>query len=325
MVVLTPQLIRDKKVLLRMDLDVPLIWTSGENYMVLDDFRLEAAMPTLEMCLTNAKAVIVMGHIGRPEGKIVSSLSIKPVADWLEKKFTQQHFKAKLDILENLRFDPREVSCDGGFAKELALQGEVFINESFAAYRPASSTTVLPTLLPHAAGLRFAKEVEALTRVRENPVRPLVVIMGGAKAEDKLPVIEGMAKIADTVLVGGKLPLEINARILPRNVLVGKLNNAGTDIAQETTESWKRLIQQAKMILWNGPLGHVEEPGNDESRKIAEMVIQSRAQSIIGGGDTIAFLRKIGLLEKFNFVSTGGGAMLKFLSGGTLPTIEALA
>ncbi|MBI2595989.1 phosphoglycerate kinase [Candidatus Daviesbacteria bacterium] len=320
----TPSLIQDKRVLLRLDMDVVLQETGGE-WEVGEQFRLEAGAPTLEMCLTHAKSVVVMGHLGRPKGQKIARLSVKPVAEWLKKKFTQK-FQAKLDILENLRFDPREEPCDEGFAKELADMGDFFVNESFAAYRPAASTTVLPKLLPHAAGLRFAKEVGMLTKVRENPSKPLVVIMGGAKVEDKLPVIEAMAKIADAVLVGGKLPLELNTtpRVLPPNVLVGKLNEAGMDIAQETVDSWKSLIGQAKMIVWNGPVGFVEQPENDKSRKIAELVIQSRAESIIGGGDTVAYLAKLKFLDQFKFVSTGGGAMLEFLAKGTLPTIQAL-
>jgi phosphoglycerate kinase len=168
--------------------------------------------------------------------------------------------------------------------------------------------------------------VETLTRVRENPGKPLVVIIGGAKVEDKLQVVISMAKIADTVLVGGKIAKELIMGDLEskNKIVVAKLNEDSLDIAQETVNEWVPIISSAKMIVWNGPLGKIEEEGNDQSRKIAQMIIESGAESIIGGGDTITYLDKLGYLERFSFVSTGGGAMLKFLETGTLPTIEAL-
>lgn len=352
MQVVTPQFVSKKKVLLRLDLDVPLVRKS-DRWVVADDFRLRAGLETLKLCLNHASSVVILGHLGRPSGKEVPELSVTPIINWLESQPTQKNLpQGKIHVLENLRFKAGEESQDEQFAKELAALGDVFVNESFAAYHKASSTTVLPTLLPHAAGLRFAKEVEVLTRVRENPKKPLVVIIGGVKVEDKLPAIEVMSKIADAVLVGGKLVSELagpagsQPQNLPTaltsagphsgaprspspafsypNILVGKLNKQGTDIAPETTQSWEKVIMNAKMILWNGPMGRVEEDQNDQTRLIAQMVIKSRAESIVGGGDTIAALTKWGLRDKFSFISTGGGAMLKFLADGTLPTIEAL-
>lgn len=377
MEVVTPELISGKRVLLRLDVDVALVRKSdvgdqmSDNrnpnseirYQVLEDFRLEAGLPTLELCLKHASHVVVMGHLGRPKGEDLS-LSVKPVEEWIRKKLDPV-LQKNLEILENLRFDPREESGNLEFAKELAAKGDIFVNESFAAYRSAASTTVLPTLLPHAAGLRFAKEVEVLTRIRENPEHPFVVIMGGAKVADKLPVIKEMAKIADAVLVGGLLPKEISKlqktqndsdiseglrktqktsesdnliirssgipssseffRNLSANVLVGKLNEVGNDIAQETVNAWEGLIKQAKMIFWNGPLGHVEKPGNDQSRKVYEMIKMSGARLVVGGGDIVAYLKTLGVLNEIWYVSTGGGADLNFLATGTLPTIEALS
>lgn len=323
MQIISPEFIKNKKVLLRLDIDVLLKETERGGWKVVEDFRLEAGLPTLELCLKHASRVIVMGHLGRPKGRD-ESLSVSPVADWLKEKLGDTG--GKLDILENLRFDPREELEDEEFAKELSEMGDVFVNEAFASYRPSASTTILPKLLPHYAGLRFASEIETLKRIKENPQKPFVAIMGGAKVEEKMPVIEAMSKIADAVLVGGLLPKEIQQKNIQvkQNVLVGRLNDDGKDIAQETTESWQKIINEAKMIVWNGPLGFVEDPKNDESRKIAELVIASGAESIIGGGDTVVFLSKLGLLDKFSFVSTGGGAMLEFLAKGSLPTIEAL-
>ena len=312
MKVVSSDFIKNKKVLLRYDIDVVL--------QPLEEFKLKAGLATLKLCLQNAQKVILMGHLGRPEGKVVEELRVAPVAEW----FKAQGFQ--LEILENLRFDPREEAGDLNYAKELAGMGDVYVNEAFSAYRPAASTTLLPTLLPHAAGLHFAQEVRVLGEVRDNPKKPFVAIMGGAKVKDKLPVIEVLAKKADAVLVGGKLVHEIREQniTLPSNVLVGKLSEDGFDIAAETIESWRNLIRQSRMIVWNGSLGKFEDPQNDATKKVAQMVVDSGAESIVGGGDTISALNQAGLLDKFSFVSVGGGAMLKFLAEGTLPTIEAL-
>lgn len=318
MQVVTADLIKGKKVLLRYDIDVTL--------HPLEDFKLKAGLATLKLCLQNAAKVTMMGHVGRPNGKVVEELRVEPIRRW----FAGLHLKgAKLRILENLRFDPREEAGDLEYAKELAQMGDFYVNEAFSSYHPSVSTTILPTLLPHAVGLHFAEEVKKLTEVRSNPKKPFIAIMGGKKVKDKSPVIRVLAQQADAVLVGGLLAAEIREQNieLPANVLVGKLNETGFDIAAKTTDSWKNLIAQARMIVWNGPLGKFEDPKNDQSAKIAQMVIKSGAEIVVGGGDTIALLNQLGLLDKLDqsgFVSVGGGAMLKFLSSGTLPTIEAL-
>ena len=315
------QFVSAKVVLLRYDIDVPLL-----NSMVLDGFRLTAGLETLGLCLQNGKRVILMGNIGRPGGQEDNSLSIAAIHDWL---MGQPEIKAhlqsgKLKLLENLRFEKGEEDCSLEYAHQLASLGEVFVNESFAAYRPSSSVTILPTLMPAVAGLRFSKEVEILTGVRENPRRPLVAILGGAKVEEKLPVIEAMSKIADIVLVGGKLVANIKGQMLRDNVFLAELNEWGTDITDQTVENWQIIINKAGQIIWNGPLGKVEDERNQNSKKIAEMIINSPALSLVGGGDTLGALKKWGLRDKFHFISTGGGAMLEFLTTGTLPTVEAL-
>lgn len=335
MKIVTAQLISGKKVLLRLDLDVVLGKDTGGRLQVTDDFRLKAGLPTLKLCLENAQQVIVMGHIGRPEGKEVPDLSVAPIYQWLIDQNLRSHLESgKLKLLENLRFEEEEDRADENYAKQLAELGDFFVNEAFAAHHRAASTTVLPTLLPHAAGLQFAKEVEVLTKVRENPQKPLVAIIGGVKLEDKLPAVEALSKIADAVLVGGKISKEIKDH-QAHNVMAGKLNNEGIDLAPETVESWKNIIKGAKMIVWNGPMGRINNEEltmkNLGSAKgtcdVAQMILQSDAEVIVGGGDTVGFLEKVGLLEQFEnkgFISTGGGAMLEFLVRGTLPTIEAL-
>jgi len=339
MQVITKDFIKSKRVLLRADIDVPL-----EKGNVIEDFRLKALLPTLRMCLENASRVIMIGHIGRPQGTVVEELKVSPIVDWLKSQGYEGVLgSGKLKVLENLRFDPREENMDEVFAQELASKGDAFVNEAFAAYRPAVSTTILPIRLPHAAGLRFAEEVRILREVREKPKKPFVAIMGGAKVEDKLPVIKVLAQKADAVLVGGKIAQVLikhegdpSVATLPQddhaiggsNVMVGKLNEEGTDIALETTGSWEKLIMGAKMIIWNGPMGKFEDPKNDQTASVARMILASNAEIVIGGGDTVAALNQAGLLEEAQqkgFVSVGGGAMLKLLVDGTLPTIKALS
>jgi phosphoglycerate kinase len=284
-------------------------------------------METLAFCMEHAKTVIIMGHIGRPEGREVPELSVQPIIKWIEEGFGNIRLpKHKLHILENLRFEPGEDAADLSFAQDIASYGNVFVNEAFASHRPSASTTVLPTLMPHAAGFRFADEVETLTQVRNHPVRPFIAILGGAKLEDKLPVVEKMSQIADWVLVGGKLAKELrdSGTRTGANVMVAELTENGEDISEKTLQEWKNILPRAKQILWNGPVGKFEDPKNDATEKLARAVTLSGAKTIIGGGDTVSALDHGHLLEKFTFVSTGGGAMLKFLVDGTLPTIEAL-
>ncbi len=328
MQVVTPELIENKRVLLRLDLDVPLRDAQGKP-VIEDDTKILAGMDTLGLCLEFASSVTICGHLGRPEGREDPALSIKPIVDWLEEGYGHiQLPHGKLHILENLRFEPGEDGADPEFAKELATHGDFFVFEAFSSHRPAASTTVVPTLLPHAVGLRFAQEVDELMQVRENAIRPLVVILGGAKVDTKMPVIKAMAAKADVVLVGGKLASEIKEQgitDLGTNVMVGKLTEDGMDISDETVGAWSNLIKTAKEIVWNGPLGKFEDDKNANTQKIAQAIVDSGAKSIIGGGDTISAATKYGLIDRFTFVSVGGGAMLKLLADGTLPTIEALS
>lgn len=354
MQVVTSDVIKGKKVLLRYDIDVAL-----ENGKIIEDFKLKAGLKTLRLCLENASKVIVIGHLGRPfktaedeKAGNPANLSAKSIQEWFEKELGIEVFFAKtleeanqsdskVVLLENIRFFHGEVpgaeyhatceskSCDVDFASQLASLGEIYVNEAFSSHNKASSTTIVPTLLPHFAGIHFASEVEILLNVRNNPKKPFIAIMGGAKVKDKLPVISVLAKNADAVLVGGKLIHEIREQAvkLPSNVLVGKLNADGFDIASETTEAWKSLISKAAMIVWNGPVGMFEDVRYNQTEELIKSVLSSGAEIVIGGGDSVAALSQYGLLEKaqeVGFVSVGGGAMLKLISDGTLPTIEAL-
>ena len=357
---ITQEFVKNKKVLLRYDIDVALeCKVQSAKCKVKEDFKLKAGLSTLKLCLENAAKVIIIGHLGRPfataseeEKGNPPELSAKPIQEWLqnilgkEVDFAQTLDQAarsqnKLVLLENVRFFHGEVpgaeyhssctskTCDIDFAHQLANLGEVYVNEAFSAHNDGASTTMVPTLLPHAAGLHFIKEVETLLKVRNSPKKPFIVIMGGAKVKDKLPVISVLAKNADAVLVGGRIASEITltSTIVERNVMVGKLNEEGTDLALETVESWRGLIIGAKMIVWNGPVGKFEDPKNNGTQKVARMILDSGAEVVIGGGDSVAALSQYGLLqeaEEKTFVSVGGGAMLKLLETGTLPTIEVL-
>lgn len=327
---LSPDLVKDKTVLLRMDLDVPV-----KDGKVLDDFRLVCGLDTLELCLQYAKSVIICGHLGRPDGHDDPTLSVAPIVHWFETVLGYLELPpGKLHILENLRFEKGEDDCDESYAKELANLGDFFVNESFAAYHKSASTYLLPKLLPSAAGLRFAAEVEHLKNIRENPQKPLVVIIGGAKIEDKLPVVESMSKIADHILVGGKLPIEAKEQNISfsENVHIGELNEDQSDINSQTLEQWREILNSANMIVWNGPVGKIDHEASVDNLgsakgtyDLAKIISESGKNSLVGGGDTIAALETFKMLDKFSFVSTGGGAMLKFLAEGTLPTIEALS
>jgi len=170
------------------------------------------------------------------------------------------------------------------------------------------------------------KEVEELTKILNDPKKPFVAIVGGAKIETKLPLVEHLAKIADFVLVGGELPVEIKERKMTfaQNVMVASLTSDAKDISEESIKQFTDVIASAKTVVWNGPQGLFEEGHNRGSREIAESIINSGAYTVVGGGETVEFLAKNNLLSRFSFVSSGGGAMLEFLSGKTLSALKAL-
>ena len=294
----------DKKVLVRCD---------------FDGGRLEENLPTVRYLLDNGvKEIILMGHLGRPEGKVVEDLRLTPVVE----KFCLLLASKNILFLENLRFDRREEENDEGFAKELANLGDFYINEAFAvSHRQHASIVGIPKFLPHCAGLHFALEVENLLKVLENPKRPLVFVIGGAKPETKLPLVAEFAHMADKVLVGGTLTPSLNLK----NVLFAKLNKDGFDISDDSIKEFAMIIKKAGTVVWNGPMGKFEDEKFEEgTKKIGEAIMENKGFKIVGGGDTISALKKFGLLDKIDYVSTGGGAMLEFLAKGTLPGITAL-
>lgn len=333
--------VKGKTVFLRVDLDVPL-----ENGKIIDDSRLNAWFPTLEYLLGQNAKVIIAGHLGRPDGKD-EKLSLKPVAHWISDKlnstpkgekigdFEGATLSENVSILENLRFYKEEEANDPTFAQKLASLAQVYVNDAFASsHRTHASIVGITKFLPSFAGPRLQKEVEELSNVLENPKRPLTIIIGGAKIETKLPLVEKMHHFADYVLVGGEIAE--NDKVLLKvahekiqgqkaSLIVADLTQNLKDITKKSAENFVQISQNSNTIVWNGPMGQVEDNNYQTGTKIlAEEISKLVAYKIVGGGDTLAYLKKINLLSKFDFASTGGGAMLEFLSGDKLPGIEVL-
>lgn len=321
-----------KRVFLRADLDVPLSNSNADVATRLTNIKL-----TIEYLLgRGAKQVVIAGHVGRPKGpdtKLSTRNLLEPIKKILnlDVEFLESFDTAEFGqvmLFENLRFWTGEIENDFEFAKDLTRMADVYVNDAFGnSHRNHASMVALPSILPHAAGLHLQKEVDELTRILENPDRPLVAIVGGAKIETKVPVISNLAKVADTVLVGGELPIEIKKQHLTfgQNVIVGSLTSDTKDIDEGTVAKFKDAMNGAKTIVWNGPVGLFEEGFIDGTLAVATAIVGSGAYSVVGGGDSTQFLGQKGFLSKFSFVSAGGGAMLEFLSGKKLPAIEALS
>jgi len=332
--------LENKRILLRLDLDVPL-----ENGQIVDDSRLVASLDTLNLLFKNFGNVIIAGHLGRPSG-FDQKLSLAPIASWFAEKFQGELTKGRLGefdgwkikenlfILENLRFYKGEEENDPAFSQTLASLADIYINDAFAvSHRAHSSVVGVTKFLPHYAGLRLEKEVSVLSAVLENPKRPLIIVIGGAKIETKLPLVKKMNSFADTLLVGGKIAMELKDVLSNKQdqlgegkskLLIADSDDTGKDITQKSAADFSEAMENGATIVWNGLMGVVEEGFEDGTKIVAQGIINSSAYSVVGGGDTIGYLAKIGIFDKFSFVSMGGGAMLEFLAGDSLPGLEAL-
>ncbi len=327
--------------LVRSDLNVPL-----ENGRVADETRIEASLPTLRYLLEHdAKEVAVCSHLGRPKGPD-SALSLTPVARRLRELLPDE----RIDVLENTRFDPGETKNDPEFARRLADDYELFVEDAFgSAHRAHASTVGVAELLPAYAGLLLERELEELGKLLGEVQRPFVLVSGGAKVDDKLGVLRNLGGKADTVLVGGKMaeelregsplgfPVELptdvvaavafeedaESKVVPYDSLPeGWL---GLDIGPETRERFAAELAQAKTIFWNGPLGVFEWPRFAEGTKaVAEAVAAADAFSVVGGADSIRALNELGLLDRVSWASTGGGAALELLEGKELPGVAVI-
>ena len=378
-----------KKVFLRVDFNVPL----NEKKEITDDTRIRAALPTINYLLKKRCKVILASHLGRPKGKIVESLRIAPVKEPLEKLLNKQVTLASdcigvevenlslqmkeggLLLLENLRFHPEEEKNDREFSKKLAKLADFYVNDAFGtAHRAHSSTVGITEFLPSAAGFLLRKEIDVLSKLLQNPERPFLLILGGAKVSDKVDVIKNLLDKIDIVIFGGALSYTFikaknwevgNSRVEYDKIdlVKGILEEArkrrielhtpldhiianeitsdsnylttergtipsgwmGVDIGPRAIEEYKDCIKRAKTIFWNGPMGVFEiEAFARGTMEIARAVAAADAYTVIGGGDSLAAVKKAGVKEKIDHLSTGGGASLEFLEGRVLPGIAVL-
>jgi len=333
--------VEGKRVLVRSDLNVPL-----EDGRVADDTRIRASLPTLQYLLDHdAKEVAVCSHLGRPKGSD-PAFSMTPVARRLRELLPDE----RIDVLENTRFDPGETTNDPEFARRLADDYELFVEDAFGSVHRAHASTVgVAELLPAYAGLLLERELEELGKLLGEVERPFVLVSGGAKVEDKLGVLRNLGGKADVVLVGGKMaeqlrdenplgfPVELptdvvaaaafeedaETKVVPYHSLPeGCL---GLDIGPETRAAFAAEIAKARTIFWNGPMGVFEWPAFAEGTKaVAEAVAAADAFSVVGGADSIRALNELGLIDKVSWASTGGGAALELLEGKELPGVEVI-
>lgn len=381
-----------KRVLTRVDFNVPFTTVDG-RVSITDDGRIRAAVPTIEWLRSHGASVILVAHLGRPKGVPIPELSLAPVATRLGQLLgtpVPLVELADLDsyslrpgdvfLLENIRFDPRETSKDTeerqSLARELASSADLFVSEGFGVvHREQASVTDVAKLLPNAAGLLVAREASVFAGILENPDRPFVVILGGAKVSDKLGVIGNLIPRIDRLLIGGGmaytflaaqgysigdsivepdqiptvseflsqakergvevvLPVDLvvaNAFALDARTMVVPANEIpdgwqGLDIGPRTRKLFAAAIADAGTIVWNGPVGVFEmAPFVAGTRAVAEAVAECPGFTVIGGGDSAAAVRQLGIPdERFGHISTGGGASLECLEGRTLPGLSVL-
>jgi phosphoglycerate kinase len=328
-------------VLVRADLNVPL-----EDGRVADDTRIRAALPTLELLFEREAAeVAVCSHLGRPKG-FDAALSMRPVEERLRELVGER----PLVVLENTRFDPREIENDPSFARELADDRDLFVNDAFgSAHRAHASTVGVAEILPAYAGLLLERELEELGKLLGEVERPFVLVSGGAKVEDKLGVLRNLGGKADEVLIGGKMAEEVRDEnpfdfdvVLPRDVVAAAAFEAdaeaevvpydelpdgwlGLDIGPEARAEFRERTRRAKTVFWNGPMGVFEWPRFAEGTKaVAEAVAEVNGFTVVGGADSVRALHEVGLADRVSWVSTGGGAALEFLEGKELPGVAVI-
>jgi|YNPMSStandDraft_1061717.scaffolds.fasta_scaffold00752_3 phosphoglycerate kinase len=381
--------LKGKKVLVRVDFNVPL----DEERRITDDTRIVESLPTIRFLLERGARVILVSHLGRPKGKPKDEFRMDPVAKRLEELLGRKVYKAndcigeeveklanalkegEVLLLENVRFYAEEEANDENFARSLARLADIYVNDAFGtAHRAHASTAGVARFLPAYAGFLMEKELEALGERLNNPVRPFLAILGGAKVSSKIGVIKKLLEKVDALLIGGGMSYTFikamgyevgtslleegmieEARsilamakekgvrlVLPEDFVVAPEGKEGVetkvvawneippdmggfDIGPKTVETFAREIAQAKTIFWNGPLGLFEvDLFARGTIEIAKKVAESGAVVVVGGGDTIAAIKKAGVEKKITHISTGGGASLEFVEGRVLPGVEVL-
>ena len=382
--------IRGKRVLIRVDFNVPL----DDNGNITDDTRIRAVLATINYALDEGSKVILASHLGRPKGKRVTEMSLAPVAKRLGRLLEKDVAMApecigpevekivantKSDdvlLLENLRFHPEEEKNDDEFGKNLASLADVYINDAFATAHRAHASNVAVTKYVKVCGAGFLmkKELTYFKKAMENPIRPLIAIVGGKKVSDKIGVLLSLCEKVDKLIVGGGMALTFFKAL---EYEVGKsfvddsaLNTAKTviekarqkhiklylpvdfvvadkfdpsaetkvvtyqeipkdwmalDIGPATTTLFNEAIQNAKTIIWNGPMGVFEMDAFSRGTfQMVTHVANTYALTIVGGGDTDVAIHRAGEYAKMSYLSTGGGAFLELLEGKDLPGIAAL-
>lgn len=379
----------DKTVLVRADFNVPL--KDGE---ILDDYRIHKSVPTIEYLLDQKAKVIIISHLGRPGGEVKKELSLEPVAqrlsELLKKPVTfcsttvgdgaQQAAKnlktGEVLVLENLRFHEEEKANDSEFAQQLAQSADYFVQDGFGVvHRAHASTDAITQFLPSVAGLLLENEVTTINKAIDDPQKPLVTMVGGAKISDKIDLLDRFLKASETMIIGGAMantflaasgyevgaskydPKEMDSSqdvmehcelgktklTLPiYDVAVGTsfdeeserhdidTDDVGKtdmimDFGPRTIEDIKTTLKSAGTIIWNGPLGVIElEKFKKGTEDVARYIADEGLTCVVGGGDSAGFIHKLGLVDKFTHVSTGGGASLELMAGRELPGVEAL-
>lgn len=336
-----------KRVLMRVDYNVGFISEKADGTFT-EEYRIKSSKYSIDYILSKHSAKLaLLSHFGEPEekqddfsfknlyrsfGKILGReiIFIDDCVGEKVKEGLDNLKEGQILMLENTRFHKEEVLNDKKFADYIASNFDVYVNEAFGvSHRNHSSVARIAEFLPSFAGFNFQKEIEELGKVRFNFKRPAVAIIGGAKIKTKMPVIQFFSENYDNVLLGGRAGIEaIKNNFFPNsNVVLPKDEKGdGLDIGSKTVEEFAKYIKSANTIVWNGPLGCFEKPPFDEGTlEVLKAVIKNKkAYKVAGGGETLQLLEQYNLNSKFNFVSTGGGAMLDFLAQGTLPGIKAL-
>ena len=361
-----------KVVFLRLDWNVPL-----KNDEILNDNRIRATLPTIEYLISRGCKIIIGTHLGRPEGEVVESLSTRILAKQLSKYIKSRIISTDLVIesrvkqsiadlrpgdilvLGNLRWYSEEETNNMAFAHILASYADIYVNDAFSvSHRAHASVEAITNFLPSYAGLQLEKEVVTLKLLTENPRKPVIIILGGAKIKDKMGLVKEFANSADEILIGGAISNTIryfkgedisgsfyeptleslveeichilnNKLILPVDSIKKELGGGRfsiLDIGPKTIQKFSKIIATAKTIFWNGNLGYTEDEAYQKgSLEIAKAITKNPYTKIVAGGDTVGFLETHELLSNFTFASTGGGASLEFLAGKELPGLKVLS